>query len=272
MSIQRNRMLLSTLLPSLTSQYISFQRELHSNSLSGKIPSTLGNLSSVQTLWVCCTIMENLDTQERDLLSPLILLAISRVLMYNRLNGAVPVSFGNLKNVIYLWVVWHLGKYHFLAFTGKIWCNFSSQGKVYLYVTPPHWHTIKFSRKQILLHMICNCIPTHLTTSSISIFILIFLFLKFRLVSHNKLSGSIPSSLGNLKKLTTLWAVLWKDYSSDSYVQSSISSGSWTTIIWLVAFPLPWGTSRVWDSCENLVIHSYFFYAWVYDYFGKIWI
>ena len=130
-------------------------RDLSANQLSGTIPSSIGNLTKVQSLYVPSCIQFHQQTHISLTLSTI---CMFRYLSQNQLSGTIPSSIGNLAQLQTLYV-----------------------------------------------H---SCFQFHQQTTSNSLFqpkLLYFCVMIFRILFGNQLSGTIPSSIGNLTKVQSLY-------------------------------------------------------------------
>ena len=136
-------------------------RQLDSNQLNGTIPSSIGNLAQLQNLYVHSCFRFRLQSHiKTNTFNPnfsILCVIMFRVLSDNQLTGTIPSSIGNLTQLQYLYV-----------------------------------HSC-FQFRQ----------PTS-TLSSIltSLFLCVIMF---RDLDSNQLSGTIPSSIGNLFYLHVLY-------------------------------------------------------------------
>ena len=138
-------------------------RTLELNQLSGTIPSSIGNLTQLQFLYVHSGFQFHQQTHVKtNSFNPnfsILCVILFRFLYSNQLSGTIPSSIGNLAQLGYLYV--------------DSWFHFQQQ--------------------------------THIKTHSFNPNFSILRMIMFRLLEDNQLSGTIPSSIGNLTQLQVLY-------------------------------------------------------------------
>ena len=144
---------------------------LHDNRLSGPIPSELGNLANLDTLWLHDNQLSGSIPPELGNLAILHWLSLS----YNQLSGSIPPELGNLDNLDYLYLYNN-------RLSGSIPSELGNLDNLV----------------SLALHnnQLSGSIPSELGNLA---------NLLGLLLSNNRLSGSIPSELGNLANLESLW-------------------------------------------------------------------
>ena len=141
------------------------------NRLSGPIPSELGNLANLDTLWLHDNQLSGSIPPELGNLAILHWLSLS----YNQLSGSIPPELGNLDNLDYLYLYNN-------RLSGSIPSELGNLDNLV----------------SLALHnnQLSGSIPSELGNLA---------NLLGLLLSNNRLSGSIPSELGNLANLESLW-------------------------------------------------------------------
>ena len=141
------------------------------NRLSGSIPSELGNLANLDTLWLHDNQLSGSIPPELGNLAILHWLSLS----YNQLSGSIPPELGNLDNLDYLYLYNN-------RLSGSIPSELGNLANLV----------------SLALHnnQLSGSIPSELGNLA---------NLLGLLLSNNRLSGSIPSELGNLANLESLW-------------------------------------------------------------------
>ena len=144
---------------------------LNSNQLAGQIPSELGSLSELKTLWLRDNQLTGPIPPELGNLSNL----DSLILDWNQLSGPIPTELGNLSNLAKLQV----------------------QGSELSGPIPTELGNLSNLESLLLnINQLSGPIPPELGNLS---------NLTTLMLNSNQLSGPIPSSLGNLSNLTGLY-------------------------------------------------------------------
>ncbi|MDQ1355380.1 MAG: hypothetical protein QG657_5690, partial [Acidobacteriota bacterium] len=167
---------------------------LDNNQLSGSIPSEFGNLSNLKWLWMSGNQLGgNIPSQLGNLSN---LLGI--FLFGNQLNGSIPAELGNLSNLQQLWL-------HNNQLSGNIPSqlgNLSNLLELWLSgnqlsgIIPPELGNLSnLHYLDVFVNRLSGSIPSELGNLS---------NLEWLYLDDNQLSGSIPGQLGNLSALLGL--------------------------------------------------------------------
>jgi len=140
------------------------------NKLTGSIPSELGNLDNLQTLYLQLNQLSGSIPSQLGNLSNLTILVLGE----NQLSGSIPSQLGNLGNLKELWL-------HSNQLSGSI--------------PPELGYLSNLQYLALYLNQLSGSIPSQLGNLS---------NLTTLRLGQNQLSGGIPSQLGNLSNLTAL--------------------------------------------------------------------
>ena len=179
-----------------------FNRDLYLNSLSGSLPTEFGQLGVLETLYVHFLLIDN---SLEFIYAPLTLflhvisygtpslsflissdvfflsLLFNRILEDNSLTGTLPTELGKLEEVIYLYA-------HFLLIDNSL---------EFTYAPSPYLISSCY---------LIWCNPSISFLISLTFFFLFFSLLFNRELQVNLITGTLPTELGQLKEVRSLYA------------------------------------------------------------------
>ena len=165
------------------------------NRLSGSIPSELGNLANLESLWLNDNQLSGSIPPELGNLDNLDYL----YLYNNRLSGSIPSELGNLANLHWLSLSYN-------QLSGSIPPELGNLDNLdYLYLYNNRLSGSIPSELGNLANLVSLALHNNQLSGSIPSELGNLANLLGLLLSNNRLSGSIPSELGNLANLESLW-------------------------------------------------------------------
>jgi Leucine-rich repeat (LRR) protein len=169
--------------------------ELNNNNLSGKIPSSLGNLSSLNNLYIPGNRLTGTIPPELSNLSNLRQL----VLYDNRLSGSIPPELGNLSNLqlVFLYNNQLSGTIpHELGMLSNLQNLDFRSNRLSGSIPPEIGKLPNLTTLNIGYNELSGSIPPELGNCYA---------LKYLYLDNNQLSGSIPSELANITSIYVLY-------------------------------------------------------------------